>query len=106
MSADEFWEGHCYLAVAYRKKAELERERKNEQLWIQGMYFFDGIQRFFGKKPMPYVGEPYRLTAKNEKQAEGKAANAGKAFMESFAASFNASFKMKHQTDEEAPSDD
>ena len=43
MSYEQFWDGHPYLVVAYRKAYKLKREIENEQAWLQGLYVFDAF---------------------------------------------------------------
>lgn len=43
MSADEFWNCDPRLYKVYREKDRMEMERKNEVLWLQGMYVYQAI---------------------------------------------------------------
>lgn len=49
MSYDLFWYGNAedYWAYrfAYLKKFEFEQEVFNQNAWLQGLYFFDGISK-------------------------------------------------------------
>ena len=65
------------LAKYYRKAYELQRKRRNEDLWLQGMYIYEAlcdvspILHAFAKrgaKPHPYTDRPYSIT--NEDRAE------------------------------------
>lgn len=64
MTAKEFWEGDCCLAVAYRKADEIrrkdERENKNFNAWLSGMYVSAAISSCFSKD-FKYPDEPYKL---------------------------------------------
>lgn len=72
MSYDEFWNGDVSAVRAYRKANELRDKRMNENLWLQGRYFYDALcaasplYRFTMKKgivkPEPYIKEPYPIT--------------------------------------------
>lgn len=71
MTADEFWNGDCCLTKYYRKAHEMKKDRKNEELWLQGLYFYEAmvdaspILNAFAKqgtKPFPYPKEPYART--------------------------------------------
>lgn len=101
MTPDEFWNGHCKLAVSYREKSRLEREKVNEQLWLQGMYIYDAVGRLFSKHPKKYPERPYELSNGYKSSKEYKEA-AGIKFMEEYAAKFNVFFK-KSQEAKEAP---
>lgn len=87
MSYDEFWSGDVSMVKAYRKANELRDKRNNENLWLQGRYFYDALcaasplYRFTMKKgmikPEPYTKEPYPITeaelrAKEEREAKAK----------------------------------
>lgn len=73
MSYDEFWNQDVDLVKAYRKANELRDKRRNEELWLQGMYIYEALCdasplfRFSMKKgpvkPEPYAKEPYPITA-------------------------------------------
>ena len=72
MSYDEFWDGDVSRVKAYRTANELRDKRRNQELWLQGMYFYEALCdasalfRFTMKKtikPEPYLKEPYPITA-------------------------------------------
>ena len=72
MTYDEFWNQDVTRVEAYRKAAELQNIRRNQELWLQGMYIYEALCdasplfRFSMKggtiKPEPYVKEPYPIT--------------------------------------------
>ena len=78
MSNDEFWNGDCYLAKVYRQVDELNKRRKNEELWLQGLYFYevlldvapryDQLAKSQHRKPIDYPKEPYAITEKQIKE--------------------------------------
>ena len=84
MSYDEFWEQDMSLVEAYRKAYELREKRRNQELWLQGMYFYEALCdasplfRFSMKKgtikPEPYVKEPYPITAAEVREREEREA--------------------------------
>ena len=84
MSYDEFWDQDVNMVKAYRKAYELREKRKNEELWLQGMYFYEALCdasplfRFSMKKgtikPEPYVKEPYPITAAEVREREEREA--------------------------------
>ena len=85
MTPEQYWDGDPEWARAFRKADELRMERKNQELWLQGMYFYEAIcdaspilQGFAkkGTKPHPYADKPYPI---NEKQHERKKADVEKA---------------------------
>lgn len=78
MSPEQFWDGDCRLTESYRKADEFKQRRRNQELWLQGMYFYEALcdaspilQAFAkkGTKPAPYASEPYAIT---KKQVEEK----------------------------------
>ena len=112
MTYEQYWEGDSSLVKYYRDAFLLQKDRKNEELWLQGMYIYEAIcdaspilHAFAkkGTKPHPYVDKPYALTEKRRKQDaedENKAVfDKGKQFMEAFMKSFNTKFKDDAQSD-------
>jgi hypothetical protein len=70
MTYDEYWYGDVWRVVAYREAERRRKERKNWELHLQGMYFYEAlcdvspILHAFAKsgtKPHPYRTEPYKL---------------------------------------------
>ena len=85
MTADEFWNQDCMLTKYYRKAHEIKQNRKNEELWLQGLYFYEALcdvspllHAFAkaGTKAHPYPTEPYARTEKETKLREDKAREA------------------------------
>jgi hypothetical protein len=80
MTSEQYWDGDPTLPKYYRKADELNRRRKNQELWLQGMYIYEAlcdvapIYHAFAKKgtnPFPYPDHPYALTA-SEREDERK----------------------------------
>lgn len=84
MSYDEFWYEDVRKVVAYRKANELRDRRRNQELWLQGMYIYEALCdasplfRFSMKKgvvkPEPYAKEPYPITAADVREREEREA--------------------------------
>ena len=84
MSYDDFWNGDVAMVKAYRVAYELKEKRRNQELWLQGMYFYEALCdasplfRFSMKKgmikPEPYVKEPYPITAAEVREREAREA--------------------------------
>ena len=84
MSYDEFWSGDVSIVKAYRKAYELQEKRRNQELWLSGMYFYEALCdasplfRFSMKKgiikPEPYLKEPYPITAAEVRAREEREA--------------------------------
>ena len=108
MTEEQYWDRDSQLVVAYRKADELRMNRKNEEMWLQGAYFYDALCRVSpllhafakkGTKATPYLSEAYSLT---EKQAEVKQEekaktvfDKGKKMMEGFMIQHNKKFEGK-----------
>ena len=70
------------LAKWYRKAEEMRQKRRNEELWLQGMYIYEALcdvspllHAFAkrGTKPVPYPDHPYSITSKDmEEEKERK----------------------------------
>lgn len=88
MSYEQFWYGPPELVVAFRQADELRRRRKNEELWLAGMYIADAIAATVGNmfskgQKIKYPSEPRAITLSEvearrdreckEKEAEIKA---------------------------------
>ena len=78
MSYEEYWYAEPYRVVEYYKAHEMKREMKNQEMWIQGMYFYDALSvvvgNAFGKQKEKYVDKPFDLYPKkqNKKQIEAQ----------------------------------
>ena len=79
MTYDQFWNDDCFLVKPYRKAHELTMSRRNQELWLQGMYFYEvmcdvaPILHAFAKndtKPQPYSKEPYPITKADVERKE------------------------------------
>ena len=77
MTPEQYWDGDPSLPKYYRKAHELQRKRRNEDLWLQGMYVYEALcdaspllQAFAkkGTKAHPYVDHPYSLTSEDRKE--------------------------------------
>ena len=74
MTPEQYWDGDPLLAKFYRQADEIRQKRKNQELWLQGMYIYEALcdvapvlQAFAkkGTKPTPYPDRPYSLTTKD-----------------------------------------
>ena len=111
MTYDQYWNGDCTLTKYYRKADEIRKERRNEELWLQGMYIYEAlcdvspILHAFAKrgtKPQAYSEKPYAITMAQYKRAEEekarRLADKGKRFMEAIMKSNNKRFEGTTQT--------
>ena len=108
MTYDQYWNGDCTLPKYYRKADGIRKERRNEELWLQGMYIYEAlcdvspVLHAFAKKgtkPVPYLGEAYALTEKQvefkEEEKAKKIHDKGKTLMEGFMLRHNKKFEGK-----------
>ena len=114
MSYDEFWNDDVSKVKAYRKAYELKEKRRNQELWLQGMYFYEALCdasplfRFSMKKgtikPEPYVKEPYPITEAEVKEREEREARKKEERLKAEFAAFVE--RMRKQMPQEARSQD
>ena len=114
MSYDEFWDGDVFRVKAYRKAHELRDKRRNQELWLQGMYFYEALCdasplfRFTMKKgsikPEPYVKEPYPITEADVREREMREARKKEERLKAEFAAF--AERMRKKMPQEAHSQD
>lgn len=110
MTPEQYWKGDPEWARAFRKADEIRMERRNQELWLQGMYIYEAIcdaspilHAFAkrGTKPHPYADKPYPITEKQHKRSEEDKARAtqekGKRMMEAFMKAHNSKFSGNAQ---------
>ena len=111
MTPEQYWDGDCTLVKYYRKAEELRNEKRNQELWLQGMYIYEAIcdvspvlHAFAkkGTKPNPYSAKPYAISEKQirkeREEKERKIAEKGKRFMEALMQSTNKRFGEQSQS--------
>jgi hypothetical protein len=89
----------------------LRNEKRNQELWLQGMYIYEAIcdvspilHAFAkkGSKPVPYAEKPYAISKKQIKrereEKERKLVEKGKRFMTTLMQSNNKRFKEQSQS--------
>lgn len=90
MTYDQYWNDDCLLVKYYRKASKIRDDRKNHELWLQGLYIYQAlcdvspVLHAFAKngtKPNPYPDRPYAITAEEveERKEEGRKADRAKA---------------------------
>ena len=110
MTYEQYWDGDCTLVKYYRRAEELRNERRNQELWLQGMYIYEAlcdvspVLHAFAKKgtkPNPYSSRPYAISEKQireeREERERKLAEKGKRFMEALMQSTNKRFGEQSQ---------
>ena len=105
MTYEQFWDGDPMLAKYYRQAEEIKIERKNQELWLQGLYIYEALcdaspllqaMAKKGTKARPYTEQPYPITERQRrekiKNEEIAIANKGRRFMEQFMRANNKNF--------------
>lgn len=115
MSYDEFWNGDVLAVKAYRKANELRDKRMNENLWLQGRYFYDALcaasplYRFTMKKgivkPEPYIKEPYPITESEIREQEKREARLREERLKAAFATFVERMQKKMPQEAHSPND-
>ena len=108
MTPEQYWDGDPVLAKYYRKSDEIRRKRRNEELWLQGMYIYEALcdvspvlHAFAkrGSKPVPYPDHPYALTVNDRKEEkklkERQERDKARRYMEAKMAEINKRFNSK-----------
>ena len=67
MSYEEYWYGECELVKYYKEACSYLRRQKNQELWIQGMYFAMAVASVLDKKSK-YPTEPLDIFPKTEEE--------------------------------------
>lgn len=69
MSANEYWHGEPRLALDYRKAYEIRTSLHNQEMWMQGLYFYKAVSSIAsqilakpGKPPEKYPQYPIPMT--------------------------------------------
>ena len=108
MTPEQFWDGDPILTKYYRQADEIRQKRKNQELWLQGMYIYEALcdvspllHAFAkkGTKPSPYPDQPYSLTTKEleeeKKLREKRDREKARRYMEAQMAKLNKRFESK-----------
>ena len=111
MTAEQFWDGDPHLAKYYRKADEIRTERRNQELWLQGIYIYEALcdvspllhaMAKKGTKPHPYSAQPYSISEKQRKREEEdrerKVADKGRMLMERLMSQNNKRFDGTSQS--------
>lgn len=112
MTPEQFWDMDCTLARDYRRADEIRQERKNQEMWLQGMYIYEALVdaspvfRSFSKsgtRPHPYAKKPYPIfekTWKKDKESKQKATyEKGLAMMQKWVAETKAKKEVTNNAD-------
>nr|DAP32376.1 MAG TPA: hypothetical protein [Caudoviricetes sp.] len=111
MTYDQFWNQDVELVKAYQEADRIKRDLKNQDMWMQGAYYYEAlldvapVLRFSlskkPPKPIPYRDQPIDIHTGARKQeekplsVEAKSDKKAKAMMEMFMVSINKKFEKK-----------
>lgn len=116
MSYEDYWENDVFIAKSYRRAYDIQKERTNEQLWLQGLYVYQAIMAMTpalrpmsNSAPEKYMEEPLPLTEtefkKREKRREKRKQEEMIDKAERFASAFNKQIReQKKEEDDNAGS--
>lgn len=69
MTYEQYWEHDPWLTKYYLEAHQIKNEQKNQEMWVQGRYFYDAVSvvmhnafRKKSDKEANYPKEPYPLT--------------------------------------------
>lgn len=73
MTWAQFWIDEPELAIAYRKAEAIRKRRKNEELWLEGVYMAEALNATVGNmfskgQKHQYPAEPFPLTADEQRE--------------------------------------
>ncbi len=92
MTYEQFWDGDVWLVNAYRQADAIRRRRKNEELWLEGVYMAEALSATVGNmfskgNKHQYPSEPIPITREEQ---EARREREEKAKMERMKAAFTA----------------
>ena len=82
MTYEQFWDGDATMASAFRKADEIRRKRRNEELWLEGIYtaealsatvgnmFTKGTKHQYPSEPLPITVEDQKARREREEKAK------------------------------------
>lgn len=99
MTADEYWHGDCRMLKYYFKSYKLKQEQKNQEAWLNGMYFYDALVSAMShlnkdkNKHRNYAEKPYDFQKKDEKIKVEEARARGKVWLENWVTATQKKFR-------------
>lgn len=73
MTYEQFWDGEPDIAIAYRKADAIRRSRKNQELWLEGIYMVNALTATVGNmfskgQKHQYPAEPLAITLEEQEE--------------------------------------
>lgn len=101
MTADEYWRGSPELAVFYREKYRLDKKERNQEMWLQGFYFYKALatalNNAFSKRKDKYFEEPLTVVQESEAEKAERARREAQKVVE-YLNRFKTGFEKKNKT--------
>lgn len=103
MPPELYWEGDCTLTRDYRAAFQYRQRLRNQELWLQGVYFRDALANVFplfnpwvkNTKPPDYPAEPYPLTEEERRVSEERRVRKAVEQFKVYAETINQRFKRE-----------
>ena len=75
MTYEQFWDGDSDLVKAYRSADSIRRRRRNEELWLEGVYMVEALNATVGNMfakgaKHQYPTEPFPITAEEQQERQ------------------------------------
>ena len=73
MTYDQFWDGDAMMAKSFREADMIRRRRRNEELWLEGIYTAEALRATVGNMfekgtKHQYPSEPFPITAAEQQE--------------------------------------
>ncbi len=73
MTYEQFWDGEATMAKAFREADMIRRRRRNEELWLEGIYTAEALSATVGNmfskgNKHKYPDEPIPITAAEQQE--------------------------------------
>ena len=73
MTYDQFWDGDSALVKAYRMADSIRRRRRNEEMWLEGIYMVAALNATVGNMfskgaKHQYPNEPFPITTEEQQE--------------------------------------
>lgn len=104
-SYDDFWYGDPARLKYYVRSNEIRVERTNQELWTQGLYFYEALASVLGgmfskkgRRHLSYPSEPHRIAPMSDSEQAEKNRQTVENFRQQLM-SFDKRMKRKHETE-------
>ena len=113
MTYEQYWDGDVSAHKAFKKYYKLRAKKRNEEMWIQGMYFYEALcnasSLFRGMKPsrpQKFRDKPYDIFEEDRKRREEEEQKAKYERMREKVAEFAKAYNEKRKNSNEGVSAD